>query len=202
MKYLINDIGKHFSFPGVIILDTDELTERIREWNGWKHFNSAITQIVFPGNGANEVRCRLGEKWLSQWKIDSVAATRFWWPGVTPSAVVGQLMPLGAFDFETTDVVIVDDVVSSGATISKIRDRNAIWMPNARWHVAAWIKQHACRLRGFESSFFGAEVGEKNHRVPINSLSTLLENRDVAESYARRNFLNHAAFLAVLEELR
>jgi len=202
VKYLINDVGKHFSFPGVVVLDADELTERVHAWNGWEHLKPATTRIVFPGNGANEVRRRLGERWLSQWNIDTVAATRFWWPGVTPSAVVGQLMPIGAFDFETTDVVIVDDVVSSGTTISKIRDRNSIWMPNARWHVVTWIKQRACRLRMFKSSFFGTEVGEKTYRVPINSLSTLLNNAEVAESYARRNFPNPAAFLTVLEELR
>ena len=100
------------------------------------------------------------------------------------------------------DVVIVDDVVSSGTTVSKIRNRNAIWMPKARWHVAVWIKQHACRLRGFESVYAGIEVGDNTRRVPINSLSTLINNVEVAESYARRNFPNHAAFLAALEELR
>ena len=202
MKYLINDVGKFFNFPRVVILDADEFTERIRAWDGWRCFNPATTRIVFPGNGANEVRRRLDEMWLSQWHIDTVAATRFWWPGITPSAIVGELLPIGAFDLETTDVVIVDDVVSSGSTVSKIRERNAIWMPNARWHVIAWIRQCACRLRGFESSFFGAEVGEKTYRVPINSLSTFLNNAEVAESYARRNFPNPAAFLAVLEVLR
>lgn len=205
MKYIINDVAaKAFRFAGVSVLDPKKLTEPIRAWNRWSKFDPQTTRIVFPGNGARDVQRHLGETWLSQWRTDEVPATRFWWPGEgnNPSAVVGRVLPTGAFDFQTTDVVIIDDVVSSGATVSKIRERNAVWMPKARWHIATWIKQRACRLRGFEDVLFGEEVGKNGLRVPVNSLSTLLDNAAVAKSYAERKFSQPEKFLAALEALR
>ncbi|HBB37902.1 MAG: hypothetical protein UV82_C0010G0046 [Candidatus Magasanikbacteria bacterium GW2011_GWD2_43_18] len=203
MKYIIHDIDHLvFDFSGVTSLDVEQLTECIRTWDGWKNFTPNQTRIVFPGNGATDVRARLGEEWLKSWQTDNVSATRFWWPGTEPGAVVGLISKKGSFDFSTTDVVIIDDVISSGTTVSKIREQNAIWMPKTHWHAVAWIKQRACRLKGFESTFFGVEVGEKNRRVPINSLSTLLTNVEIAESYARRNFPNPEDFLTALAALR
>ncbi|MDO8521383.1 MAG: hypothetical protein Q7S52_04665, partial [bacterium] len=39
-------------------------------------------------------------------------------------------------------------------------------------------------------------------KVPINSLSTLLQNPALAEDYARRNFSDHQGFLEVLLEIK
>ncbi len=199
--YILNDIGAPFSFPGVTVLDVHTLTEALREWSEWGMLDPRTTRIVFPGNGARDVEQRLGSGWLSRWTVDKIAATRFWWPGATPGAVVGQMLPMDAFDFTTTDVIIIDDVISSGTSMRRVRDRNDVWMPNARWHALAWVKQRACKLRGFASVHAGAEVGFRNKRVPINSLSTLLEEKKVLCSCAERNFRNAEAFITAIKKV-
>ncbi len=203
MKYIINDVGRHFSFPGVVVLNADECTERIRDWDRWSKLPRATTVVVFPGNGARDVRARLGQEWLAGWQVMEVWAKRFWWPGSFPVSVVGPLPLASIFDFRTTDVVIIDDVISSGGTVNHIRAQNMICMTKVQgWHAVTWVKQRACRLPGFASVFAGVEVGEATRRAPVNSLSTLIEEVEIAESYARRNFSNPEAFLALIDELR
>lgn len=204
-KYFIDDIGVNghrarLQEFGEIICGK-QMTQEIEKWNEWKNFNPATTLIVFPGNGANIVRGFINAEWLRPWQAASTTAKRIWIPGEPPRAIAGRIFP-DKFVLGVKDVVIIDDAISSGETAKKLRAVNMPWIPAARWHVVAWVTQRAANLRGFNSHYAAVEVGEPKRKDPINSLSTLIENVEIAESYARRNFPNPEAFLALLNELR
>ncbi len=204
-KYIINDVGVDASCLkqfGVEILEPSEMTEVLRNWEGWSHLSPDTTRIILPGNGAADVAKALGNEWLAKWPTGSVPATRFWWPGVNPESVVGLV--IHGFDFQAEDVVIIDDVISSGATAQKVRDRHEPWMPKAKWHALTWIAQRNMKLKGFATVYAAAMVGNQSTKAPINSLSTLLATNKVAESYAQRNFYNadYAHFLEAIREMR
>lgn len=205
MSYFIDDIGVHDHHArlqkfGEIICGR-QMTREIEKWSEWKNFNSATILLVFPGNGANIVRGLMDAEWLLRWRTASATAKRLWIPGEPPQAIAGRIFP-DKFVLGVKDIVVIDDVVSSGETVKKLRTMNMPWIPAARWHVATWVMQRAANLRGFHSHYAAVEVGKSDQKTPINSLSTLVENVEIAESYARRNFTNPEAFLAVLEELR
>jgi len=101
------------------------------------------------------------------------------------------------------DIIVVDDVVSSGKTASVLRKINEPWIPGARWHITIWVAQRSVRLRGFTTKQASLWVGSNETRAPINSLSTLLQLPDVAKSFSQRNLGNQADdFLLLLEELK
>lgn len=205
MKYIINDVGvkntgclKQFE---IHILDPNNLTTKLSAWNGWSDLDKNTTKILFPGNGANDVLKSFGPEWFNEWHTQAIKASRFWWPnsGSSPVAVVESPDWL---DDKTENVVIVDDVISSGATIQKVKQRHEVWLPRARWHAIAWVAQNSAVLHGFTSHYASVTVGTTGAKVPINSLSTLLTNSEVAESYALRNFPKPKVFLAALRALK
>lgn len=204
-KYFIDDVGvngHHARFRefGKIICGR-QMTREIERWSGWKNLNPATTLLVFPGNGANIVRGFMDPEWLLRWRTASATAKRIWIPGEPPQAIAGRIFP-DKFMLGVKDTVIIDDVISSGETARKLRAVNMPWIPATRWHAVTWVMQRAASLRGFNSHYAAAEVGKVDSKDPLNSLSTLIENVEIAESYARRNFPNPEAFLALLNELR
>lgn len=182
-----------------ILLRTD-MTRSLRHlWPGWKHLPPDNTLFLIPGNGARDVAKDL-RPLLEGWSTTCLVATRHWVPGDAPRASVNRVYPKG-FLLEFTDVVVIDDVVASGATIQAIKRVNEPWMPGTCWHILTWVRQRSSDVTGFASIFASVEVGEKNgRRPPINSLSTLLDRPDVAESYATRNFAGRAS--TFLDQLR
>ena len=206
IRYFIDDIGisdnyrERLQVFGEIVLGR-HMAQKIQLWDGWDKFHPSTSLLVFPGNGASIARGFFSEQWLSKWRLSSVHAKRIWAPGEPPCAIVSRIYPNG-FLLNIRDIVIVDDVVSSGVTARKLRQVNAPWIPAAQWHVVCWMSQRAANVRGFVSMYSAVEVGDSNRKAPINSLSTLLKEVEIAESYARRNFLNPEAFLKLLQELR
>ena len=204
MKYIINDTGKNadrLKQFDIQVLDLNDMAVALQDWKGWSELNKRTTKILFPGEGAKQARESFGPHWFSDWQTQTIKASRFWWPrsaGCSPSAVVESPNHL---DYRTENVIIVDDVISSEATIQKIRQRHGVWLPRARFHAIAWIAQHSAGFRGFASHHVAVTVGTAGVKVPINSLSTLLENPELAADYARRNFPNREAFLVALYDL-
>lgn len=207
-KVLINDVRasreilNQFRELNLTVVDAEEMTKELTGWKLWDYFTTSSTLIVFPGNGATLVREYTPKSWLERWRVRKVHAKRYWEPGRDPwieaNRIDSRAMLLGM-----SDVVLVDDVVSSGTTARRIREINDPWIPNAQWHVVVWVAQRARALRGFSSCHAAYEVGTNQTKVPINSLSTLLHNQGIAESYARRNFGDKAdEFLKLLAELR
>lgn len=209
MKILILDVpqfdnervkGKLEMF-GATVVSTSALNSLLVTWEGWEQLNPKTTLVVFPGNGATLVNDQLPADWHKTWRSAAVSAKRFWLPGTDPFVTVGRVYEKG-FLIGFRDIVIVDDVVSSGKTAQLIKQYNMPWVPGARWHVVAWVGQLAASTSGFTSHFFALNVGERAKKVPINSLSTLLADRKIAESYGRRNIANYQLFLCLLDEMR
>ncbi len=207
-KYLILDVPnlngerKMFDDFDLELADAKDMTREIVEWKGWEKFDPATTLLVFPGNGAEIIRGYLPEKWLEKWQQKKVHAKRYWKPGENPDVTASRIFP-GQMIIGIKNIVIIDDVVSSGITAKLLRRVNEPWFPGARWHIVTWIAQRARSTRGFDSIHTVLEAGDKNKKAPINSLSTLLSEMDIANSYAQRNFGEQAdQLLQRLEDLR
>lgn len=207
MKYIIDDIDlgadahklEHF---GLTVVCARTMSSTLIEQLKKKNFNRDTTVLVFPGNGGDIIRRFLESTWLRQWQCEHVFAQRYWIPGNTPVATTSRIFP-HQFKLNLHDVVIVDDVVSSGETVRLIKQRNEPWIPRARWHVATWLIQKVTTLPGFHPPITAHTVGDRNRKFPINSLSTFLSQPEIAENYARRNLHEQAnAFLKFLEDLR
>lgn len=209
-KYLIDDIDvsmntkKRLEEFGLTIFNGREMTKELLYWHGWKELDPSTTLVVLPGNGALMVKKHIFlEKptWLWQWIYRAYSkASRFWIPGENPLAIVERISPSVFIGIKK--VVIIDDVISSGETIRKLKSKNHDFIPGAEWQAVAWVTQQAASLKGFSSIFSVKNVGSESKKVPINSLSTLVACQDIAESYAQRNFSQKAdAFLRVIKKV-
>lgn len=144
--------------------------------------------LVFPGNGGCKVR-QLCSRFES-FRQTTVPAKRVWNPGSDPTALVGGLNDRRLLIFEKK-VVVVDDVISSGATLRLVHERNSWRTPRASWIAASWLSQSPRKgypLDRYERIYTALLVENPlGQRVPINSLSTLVENEEIAADYARRS---------------
>ncbi|MDP1883949.1 MAG: hypothetical protein Q8L10_01130 [Candidatus Moranbacteria bacterium] len=212
-RFLIVDIGVGADVKKemaekfeLTILDAQAMINDLLSWQGWGRLDPWSTIIVLPGNGASIVKKYIKKtkpSWLNRWPWKfSPHAKRVWIPGENPQTFVNRIastqMLLGV-----KNIVVMDDVISSGATIRHLRQVNEPWIPGADWQAIAWVKQESAAVKGFSRICATKTVGTKDRKVPINSLSTLVECREIAESYARRNLGNKAeVFLKIIEGLR
>lgn len=206
-KVLLIDVAldKKFLEPlqsfGMIVESAQNLTDSLMSWPDWENFDPSSTLIVLPGNGASILQGYLPSSWLDKWRWLKVYAKRYWIPGEDPRIVVNRIysqkMLLGI-----KDVVILDDVISSGKTCKSLRVLNEPWIPGAHWHAVTWLMQESSSTKGFSSTFAVKKFGTKKAKAPINSLSTLLQKREIAVSYSRRNFPeDQSSFLELLDSI-
>jgi len=208
-KYIILDVDidadelKSLSDMPCEILDIKEFSKTIMEWEGWNGMDPNTTVLIFPGNGGSLIKGTLEDEWLKKWPLKfKVDIKRVWCPGVDPTVEGGEIYPQIMLT-DIKNVVIIDDAVSSGATAGKIMNKNKLWFPGAKWSVVTWVSQRASDTKGFERLYYGALVGERNKKAPLNSLSTLLQDRSIANSYASRNIPGKSnEFLALLERIK
>ena len=158
--------------------------------------------FVFPGNGANYPKSRS----LICQKVGGVGvyAKRIWTPGTDPIAIAGAITPEVFMDLYTRFIIVVDDVISSGQTMYKLWRNNEWRFPRAQWIGATWFSQALCMksssgVKGYNSVFASFLIeGASSKRVPINSLSTLREQRAIAENYATRHYADVQKFLQLI----
>lgn len=100
--------------------------------------------------------------------------------------------------------VVVDDVISSGKTMQKLHENNSWRFPRAEWIGAAWFSQifrtrPLSGVKGYSSVFASILTeGVNGKKVPINSLSTLREDTTIAQSYAKRHYVDADKFLRLI----
>lgn len=161
--------------------------------------------FVFPGNGANYPRAfsgvcgHIGQICNCVGQV-SVFAKRLWTPGSDPVAMAGQITPEIFLNLGVKTVVVVDDVISSGKTMGKLYQNNNWRFPRAKWIGVSWISQQfskslASNLRGYSRIVTACMIWGNGKKAPINSLSTLLDQPDIAKSFAERYFVNPKDFL-------
>lgn len=158
--------------------------------------------FVFPGNGSNWPKsfsaiCRKSFG-------THVYAKRFWNPGHDPVATTGLIMPEIYMNLSVDTIVVVDDVISSGKTMNKLWQNNAWKFPRAKWVGATWLAQMpqmraASGVKGYDQIFASLVLENSNQKkVPINSLSTLIEQPAIAANYAQRNFAQPEEFISLI----
>lgn len=187
----------------LILLDTATLSEQLSAL--LSQFSETRTLYVFPGNGAEHVQALAKPPFNPAVKV---FAKRTWQPGSDPIVQAGEICPGRTVLTEFERVAVVDDVISSGLTMAKLKQRNDWKFPKADWLGACWIAQ-VPRMRsrsgvnGYQTVAAAVLVEGKNgRRAPINSLSTLVEDREIAESYATRHFQKPEQLLAILNGLQ
>lgn len=161
-----------------------------------------MTLFVFPGNGSNYPR-KLS-RICQESNSTEVFAKRFWRPGTDPVVMAGTILPDIFLITNVEMVVVVDDVISSGQTLKKIRENNAWRFTRAIWIGVSWVAQTPqarvkSGVNGYEQIATACVVSKvSGARVPINSISTLRRNRKIALSYASRHFRRPDAFLCLI----
>ncbi len=143
------------------------------------------TLIIFPGSGAQYPRKKL--------KIDglpnqTVFAKRLWIPGKNPVCLAGDIKIQGFLNLQVKKIIVVDDVISSGGTISALHKRNSWRFPLATWVAATWVSQTLPKgLKGFRILSACQVVKSSGLKSAINSLSTLRADKDLSLNYALRH---------------
>jgi len=198
---------RHLGGVDVVVLESRTLATALKSVAEKSTVSSrGRTHLLFPGNGGAKVRRLLNLNGIPAW---SVHAKRFWHPGSNPTFEVGQVHTGQFLHLGVDHVIVFDDVISTGGTAALVYERNSWKFPGAQWCVGALISRGRLkRLRqGYERVFSAVRVQHPTdlaRQVPINTLSTLLENQDIAKSYARRNFFAKETerFIELLNELR
>lgn len=160
------------------------------------------TLLVFPGSGSQYPRnhSSICEKLAGM----SVYAKRFWQPGKDPVVMAGAILLDTLLDMDTELVVVIDDVISSGLTMRKVRENNTWRFTRAKWVGVSWVAQlpqmrAKSGVEGYERVETACVVGKTSGaRVPVNSISTLRQNREIAMSYAERHFRRPDVFLHLI----
>lgn len=161
--------------------------------------------FVFPGNGSNWPK--KFSKVCQQNFGASVYAKRFWTPGNDPVATAGLIMPEVFMNLKVKTIVVVDDVISSGKTMNNLWQNNAWRFPRAKWIGAAWLAQVPqmranSGVKGYDQIFASLVLkGSNQRKVPINSLSTLIEQPAIAQNYAQRHFARPEEFTSLISLL-
>ena len=183
-----------FANYGLRAVSAQQLTEDLLSWRRWRELDPWRTLLVFPGNGANLLRreiVSINPNWLSAWPYqEALKAKRLWEPGKPPEALVGRFGDSVYVGLK--QVIVLDDVVSSGDTCRQVYRHNYPYTPGADWLACTWVAQRSARLRGFKGLDALVWAGTSAQRAPINSLSTLIERPEICRIYAERNFPEQA----------
>ncbi len=194
MVIIINDLGR--SLSSLISLFEEARIQRVQFWDesvmitelqeavfGQLDLKQESTLFLYPGESAQRVKS-LG--FNGHLPSQEVFAKRIWYPESEPVVLVHSLG--WGIHPGIKNVVVIDDVISSGTTIALVRERNSWKFPRATWYAAAPVTRKE-KIPNFKKIFSCKVVRDINgKKVPINSLSTLIDNPAVRQSYFARNF--------------
>lgn len=208
---LINDTGIRLLFPELStqnggfaeLLESQALAEDL-DTVIKRRFTPEILQstvLLLPGEGAVAAE---SYSFLSKNCSRSlhIKAHRHWQPGSSPIIEMEKLEINKSLE-NIKDVIVLDDVISSGRTMNTVYDLNKDIFPGAQWHAAVWLSQRNPDCTNFANIFAGAKIiHEGLARVPINSLSTLIKDPQRAAFFAKRNFKDPDTFLNLLKQIK
>lgn len=188
----------------LLFLDDSQLAADTEEILSEVIHRNCSTLLVFPGNGANYPRKH--SRICQESNSVSVCAKRFWQPGSDPIVMAGAILPDIFLITNVDTVVVIDDVISSGLTMQKVRENSAWKFTRAKWVGVSWVAQipqvrAKSGVNGYECVATACVVGKTNGmRVPINSINTLRQNQQIAMSYAERHFRRPDVFLHLINQ--
>ena len=172
-----------FNVP-IDIFEAAELTVDLKSMIDLTSFD----HLVFPGNGAAIVERHLGNC-PNGFHVD---AKREGYKNPKPR--------VDQFSLQDGSVAVIDDVISSGETAFEVY-RVGLRCPAT---LCAWIIQYPrdAKLGVYESIIAPLCVGGEKGKVPVNSLSTLCSDAEIAKSYAERFCAHGKDFFAAIDLLR
>jgi len=176
-----------------LAIDLEEIIKEIVK-------NERNILFVFPGNGSNYPR-KLSQIY-TDYSYVGVKAKRIWQPGTDPVVFVDIIMPEMFLITDVKTIIVVDDVISSGLTLRKLYQKNSWRFTQAKWIGTSWLCQNLQNgIKGYDHLETACIVKKTSlGKVPINSLSTLRNNLEIATSYARRHLKEPELFLKFLKE--
>ncbi len=164
---------------------------------------------VFPGRSAAKIR--ENAEWSDCYESSVFDCESFLslhverWFLVCDKVVVtaGELFPERPVCLNIRNIIVIDDVISTGATIREVCNRNRYKFPRAEWYAAACVSRVE-KIAGYKEVFTPllVPVDKYGLKVPINSLSTLLEDEPIARHYGEKHCAKPEIFLRVLEEIK
>ena len=165
---------------------------------------------VFPGRSAHKIRERNegqnnhSESVFGRSTSVSVHASRRFDAFGNAIVTVGEVMRGRIVCPEVRIIIVVDDVISSGATCRKLCDRNRYKFPRAEWYACGCVSRQE-KIPGYKEVITPLLVplDTLGLKVPINSLSTLIDGEDVVGGeYARKHCLTPDIFVKALASVR
>lgn len=165
------------------------------------------TIFIFPGRGSKYILDN--SKVCGRLKIKDVHAERIWIPGENPLLRIGQVEGPPFLDTKTRTIVVVDDVVASGQTMRQLRLRNSFkFSANPTWvgvSLASRFPEMNTKsgIIGYEQTYTGCILTKTDGRKPpINSMSTLIKQPEIAQDYASRNLKNPKDFMSLIKLIK
>lgn len=198
LLYALKDDEEH-----LVIVDAKELALQLESLVLGSSVLAAKSMLfVFPGNGGQRV------KEISSihrgYRTATVFAKRIWAVGNDPFILAGEILTPRFLHPEVETIFVLDDVISSGQTATKIFARNVWKFPRATWYAGCLVSR-GWKLPYYKDVFSALTVTNENtpgKKVPINTLGALIDDKEMAKSYTFRNLDNPERFLEVLELIR
>lgn len=174
------------------------------------------TMVLFPGNGAQVVQDLLPTALFADMQVLSVPTVRTIDPktkavqGVSIANVTKMRKIVG--DKKIRNVVVVDDVIMSGTTLSAIRQ--ALSIRNADWYAGSFFMLSPIQNKGRATTPSGVDgykviitptLYQGTTGIPaVNSLSTLIGSSEKSEAVRKRymtDFVEDSALFSEMVEL-
>ena len=172
-----------------------------------KSFDPVTTLLVFVGQSSRELKHRLSSKIdLSKFETVYVPAKRRYEPvelsagreSYSIRVEVGTIERKNVYlDTDIKNIVVFDDVVSTGSTLKVLCEKNAPLYPNAAWSAFTLVSRLE-KVKGYQAVYSAGFVKEKF--TPINTFSKLVEDEAVREKYLLKHFWRQSHGDNVLSE--
>lgn len=161
---------------------------------------------IFLGRSAAKIRKNAEQNDCNVFDLGSyvsIHAERRFDFGGRPKATVGEVFTEQTLFPKVREIIVLDDVISSGATMRACLERNRHKFPLAKWYACALLSRLK-KIQGYEDVMTPVLVLPDSYglKVPINSLSTLLEDGEVARDYAKKHCLRSEILMEALASLR
>lgn len=189
----------------IYFLENNLIIKNLREIIFQKiNLNPFDSIFIFPGESGFE----LGINLLASIQLDyyflKVFAQRIWVPGNDPVVTVETLYYLNEIYFKKIkNVIVVDDVISSGETLSLLYKRNnSKFNSKTKWYASTLISRKQ-KVTNYENILCNCYLEDsQNKKTPINSLSKFFSNQEIFESYVKRNFCNPKELIKCFLEIK
>lgn len=175
-----------------LVFDSEQLSRKLTNETLVEMLQSDRTlTLIIGASGADAWRQIAHFTTHTKWEVPVHAKT--WERGEQTQVTTSGIDWPFYVDPYITDIVAVDDVISTGKTLTLIRERNACRFPCAKWHALVWLTRKE-KLSGFTSITAACciKCEEGGIKPPINSLSTLLADKELSEAYAKKHQVNIA----------